>query len=90
MHELVEVVNRVAGMLGEISHATTEQSDGIGQVNIAVAELDRMTQQNASLAEESTSAAEQLREQADRLAELVGSFTLKDEQQESQRIPALA
>ncbi|WP_161598979.1 methyl-accepting chemotaxis protein [Aidingimonas lacisalsi] len=89
MNELVEVVNRVAGMLGEISHATTEQSDGIGQVNVAVAELDRMTQQNASLAEESTSAAEQLREQADRLAELVGSFKLKDEPQDSQRYPAL-
>ncbi|MDI5986838.1 methyl-accepting chemotaxis protein [Halomonas sp. M4R5S39] len=89
MHELVEVVNRVAGMLGEISHATTEQSDGIGQVNIAVAELDRMTQQNASLAEESTSAAEQLREQADRLAELVGSFKLNDARQESQRYLAL-
>ncbi|WP_275286098.1 methyl-accepting chemotaxis protein [Halomonas elongata] len=83
MHELVEVVNRVAGMLGEISHATTEQSDGIGQVNIAVAELDRMTQQNAALAEESTSAAEQLREQADRLAELVGSFKLNDDRQAS-------
>ncbi|ATJ83685.1 methyl-accepting chemotaxis protein [Halomonas beimenensis] len=82
MHELVEVVNRVAAMLGEISHATTEQSDGIGQVNVAVAELDRMTQHNAALAEESTSAAEQLREQADRLAELVGSFKLKDAGQE--------
>ncbi|MFG6176000.1 methyl-accepting chemotaxis protein [Halomonas sp. THAF12] len=89
MHELVEVVNRVAGMLGEISHATTEQSDGIGQVNVAVAELDRMTQQNAALAEESTSAAEQLREQADRLAELVGSFRLNDAPQDSQRYPAL-
>ncbi|WP_146218666.1 methyl-accepting chemotaxis protein [Halomonas sp. LBP4] len=89
MHELVEVVNRMAGMLGEISHATTEQSDGIGQVNIAVAELDRMTQQNASLAEESTSAAEQLREQADRLAELVGSFKLNGTEQESQRYLAL-
>ncbi|MDR5867405.1 methyl-accepting chemotaxis protein [Halomonas koreensis] len=82
MHELVEVVNRVASMLGEISQATTEQSDGIGQVNVAVAELDRMTQHNAALAEESTSAAEQLREQADRLAELVGSFTLDDAAQE--------
>nr|WP_246392957.1 methyl-accepting chemotaxis protein [Halomonas organivorans] len=89
MHELLEVVNRVAGMLGEISHATTEQSDGIGQVNVAVAELDRMTQQNAALAEESTSAAEQLREQADRLAELVGSFRLNDAPQDSQRYPAL-
>ena len=83
MNELGDVVNRVAGMLDEISHATTEQSDGIGQINIAVAELDRMTQQNASLAEESTAAAEQLREQADGLAELVNSFKLK----QIERIP---
>ncbi|GHE20352.1 methyl-accepting chemotaxis protein [Halomonas urumqiensis] len=89
MSELVEVVNRVAGMLGEISHAASEQSDGIGQVNIAVAELDRMTQQNAALAEESTSAAEQLREQADRLAELVGSFKLNDTRQDNPRYLAL-
>ncbi|MGQ4878310.1 methyl-accepting chemotaxis protein [Billgrantia sp. LNSP4103-1] len=76
MQELMAGVDRVACMLGEISHAASEQSDGIGQVNIAVAELDRMTQQNAALAEETTSAADQLREQADRLAEMVGRFRL--------------
>ncbi|NIC07997.1 methyl-accepting chemotaxis protein [Billgrantia bachuensis] len=77
MKELMAGVDRVACMLGEISHAAGEQSDGIGQVNVAVAELDRMTQQNAAMAEETTSAAEQLREQADRLAEMVGRFKLK-------------
>ncbi|WP_249978076.1 methyl-accepting chemotaxis protein [Vreelandella olivaria] len=76
MQELMAGVGRVVSMLGEISHAASEQSDGIGQVNIAVAELDRMTQQNAALAEESTTAAEQLREQADRLADMVGRFKL--------------
>ncbi|WP_104201983.1 methyl-accepting chemotaxis protein [Billgrantia saliphila] len=76
MEELVAGVNRVAKVLGEISVAAGEQSDGIGQVNVAVAELDRMTQQNAALVEESTVAAEQLKEQADRLAEAVGGFKL--------------
>lgn len=76
MEELMAGVDRVASMLGEISHASSEQSDGIDQVNIAVAELDRMTQQNAALAEETTTAAEQLREQADHLAEMVGRFKL--------------
>lgn len=76
MQELLMGVDRVATMLGEISHAASEQSDGIGQVNTAVAELDRMTQQNAALAEETTTAAEQLREQSDRLAEMVGRFKL--------------
>ncbi|MBW6393055.1 methyl-accepting chemotaxis protein [Billgrantia antri] len=78
MHELVASVNRVAHMLGEISMAAAEQSDGIGQVSVAVADLDRMTQQNAALVEESTTAAEQLSEQADRLARVVGGFRLSE------------
>ncbi|SDJ34948.1 methyl-accepting chemotaxis protein [Billgrantia gudaonensis] len=78
MQELVASVNRVAEVLGEISVAAGEQSDGIGQVNVAVAELDRMTQQNAALVEESTTAAEQLKDQAERLAEAVGGFTLSE------------
>ncbi|MCE8040550.1 HAMP domain-containing protein [Halomonas daqingensis] len=78
MEELVAGVSRVAKVLGEISVAAGEQSDGIGQVNVAVAELDRMTQQNAALVEESTVAAEQLKEQADRLAEAVSGFKLSE------------
>ncbi|QJQ99856.1 methyl-accepting chemotaxis protein [Halomonas sp. PGE1] len=76
MGELVESVQRVASVLGEINVAVGEQRDGIGQVNVAVAELDRATQQNAALVEESTTAAEHLKEQADRLAETVGGFRL--------------
>ncbi|WP_104203016.1 methyl-accepting chemotaxis protein [Billgrantia saliphila] len=78
MGELMASVNRVASMLNEISVAAREQSDGIGQVSVAVADLDRMTQQNAALVEESTTAAERLSEQADRLARVVGGFTLRD------------
>ncbi|RUR35538.1 methyl-accepting chemotaxis protein [Vreelandella populi] len=77
MHELSESVTRVTQMLGDISTAANEQSDGIGQVSIAVTDLDQMTQQNAALVEESTTAAEQLKEQAERLADLVGGFTLE-------------
>lgn len=78
MGELMASVNRVANMLGEISMAAGEQSDGIGQVSVAVADLDRTIQQNAALVEESTTAAEQLSEQADRLAQVVGGFRLRD------------
>ncbi|NVF16086.1 MULTISPECIES: hypothetical protein [Halomonadaceae] len=77
MNELMAGVQRVAGMLSEISHAAGEQSDGIGQVNIAVAELDRMTKQNASLAELSTMSTDQLSEHAERLASMVGRFKLR-------------
>lgn len=78
MGELMASVNRVANMLGEISMAAGEQSDGIGQVSVAVADLDRTIQQNAALVEESTTAAERLSEQADRLARVVGGFRLRD------------
>ena len=76
--ELMASVDRVAKVLGEISVAANEQSDGIGQINIAVAELDRLTQQNAAMVEESNVAAEQLKDQADHLANAVGGFKLSE------------
>jgi len=78
MTEIVASVKRVSDIIGDISAAAAEQSAGIGQVNGAVTDLDRMTQQNAALVEESAAAAESLREQAGRLGELVGSFRLAD------------
>ena len=74
MNEIVEQVKRVNDLIGEISNATLEQSSGIGQVNIAVSQLDQMTQQNAALVEQSAAAAESLKGQAVRLAESVGVF----------------
>ncbi|GGY04851.1 chemotaxis transducer [Litchfieldella qijiaojingensis] len=76
MNEIVASVTRVTDVLGEITAAAVEQSDGIGQVNVAVADLDRMTQENAALVEESSVAAEQLEAQSLRLAKVVGGFTL--------------
>ncbi|MEA2117916.1 methyl-accepting chemotaxis protein [Halovibrio sp. HP20-50] len=76
MQDIVAHITRVTDVLEEINAATSEQSDGINQVNIAVAELDRMTQENAAMVEESTTAAEQLKEQADHLAGTISSFKL--------------
>ncbi len=76
MTEIVGSVKRVADIIGEITAAAAEQSDGIGQVNTAVAELDQMTQQNAALVEQSAAAADSLREQAQRLAQVVQAFRL--------------
>lgn len=78
MGEIVQQVGRVTLSLDEINVAAEEQSEGIAQVNIAVAELDRMSQQNASLVEESSAATEHLLEQADRLGRMVAGFTLSD------------
>ena len=76
MTEIVASVQRVTDIVGEISTASTEQSQGIGQINQAVADLDRMTQQNAALVEESTAAAESLKDQAARLSSVVSTFRL--------------
>ena len=77
IQEIVHGVQRVNGIIGEISTAAVEQSDGISQVNVAVTQLDQMTQQNGSLVSESTAAAENLRLQAQRLAELVAVFQVQ-------------
>ena len=79
MAEIVASVQRVNDIIGEITAAASEQSDGIGQVNTAVTQLDQMTQQNAALVEESAAAAESLKGQAYKLADVVGRFKLSTE-----------
>ena len=76
MNEIVGSVKRVSDIIGDITAAAAEQSDGIGEVNTAINQLDQMTQQNAALVEESAAAAESLREQAQRLADAVAVFKL--------------
>jgi methyl-accepting chemotaxis protein len=76
MNDIVGSVQRVSDIIGEISAAASAQSDGIGEVNVAVTELDQMTQQNAALVEQSAAAADSLREQAQRLAQVVSAFRL--------------
>ena len=78
MQEIVGSVQRVTDIIGEINSAASEQASGIGAVNASVAEIDRMTQQNAALVEESAAAAESLREQAARLSQVVQQFRLAD------------
>ncbi|KAF5292568.1 hypothetical protein FQR65_LT20264 [Abscondita terminalis] len=79
MQEIVSSVRRVSDLIGEITAASTEQRDGIGQVNQAVTNLDQMTQQNAALVEESSAAALAMQEQARRLSQVVAVFKLGQE-----------
>jgi methyl-accepting chemotaxis protein len=74
MTDIVQSVQRVTDMIGEITAASSEQSAGVSQVNKAISNLDQMTQQNAALVEESAAAAQSLREQADHLAREVSMF----------------
>lgn len=74
MQEVVGAVDGVMTIMGEISSASREQSDGIDQVNLAVTEMDGVVQQNASLVQEAAAAAGSLQDQAGRLTEAVAVF----------------
>jgi methyl-accepting chemotaxis protein len=76
MDGIVTQARRVSDLIGEISSATSEQTTGISQVGDAVQMLDRVTQQNAELVQESAVATDGLKQQATRLSAVVGRFAL--------------
>ncbi|WP_426726427.1 methyl-accepting chemotaxis protein [Cronobacter dublinensis] len=85
MGEIVSAVTRVTDIMGEIASASDEQSRGIDQVGLAVSEMDRVTQQNASLVEQSAAAASALEEQASRLTQSVAVFRITQDAREKPR-----
>ncbi len=78
MGDIVSSVRQVNDIIGRISVASTEQADGIAEVNKAVGQMDGMTQQNAALVEQAAAAAESLHEQTVNLAKAVSIFKLAD------------
>ncbi|TFY96191.1 methyl-accepting chemotaxis protein [Ramlibacter humi] len=81
-HTMVGVVmsvQKVSGLIAEIAAASQEQSGGIGQVNTAVSQMERVVQQNASLVEEAAAATESLKDQATTLLQLVSRFKLTED-----------
>jgi methyl-accepting chemotaxis protein len=74
MSEIVDAIARVSSIMSEIAAAATEQSTGIDQVNLAVAQMDEVTQQNAALVEQAAAAASSLEDQARRLSAAVAVF----------------
>jgi methyl-accepting chemotaxis protein len=87
MTEIVASVQRVTDIIGEISAAAAEQSSGIGQVSQAVADLDQMTQQNATLVEQSAAAAQSLQDQSGNLTSAMAGFKLQGPYQTTQPRP---
>ena len=77
MQSLVYSVKRVTDIISEISAASEEQSRGIEQVNIAIAQMDQTTQQNAAMVEEAAGAAQAMQEQARLLSDVVGEFRVQ-------------
>ena len=91
MGKVVESVNKVTGIMAEISNASREQSAGIEQVSGAIGEMDAMTQQNSALVEQAAAAAQEMRDQASALAATVGLFKLAEApQQRSWQAPGRA
>ncbi|MEI2264000.1 methyl-accepting chemotaxis protein [Erwinia sp. CGal63] len=76
MTDIVGAVRSVTDIMAEIASASDEQSRGIQQVSQAVSEMDNVTQQNAALVEQASSAAASLEEQASRLTQAVAAFHL--------------
>jgi methyl-accepting chemotaxis protein len=76
MDDIVVHVRRVADLMGEVTHASQDQTSGIEQVNQAVGQMDQVTQQNAALVEEAAAAAQSLEQQAKNLVHAVSVFDL--------------
>lgn len=80
MQEIVTSVARVTDIMGEITAATTEQSSGIEQINLAVVQMDGVTQQNAALVEEAARSASELQQQVAQVSNAVSVYKLSDHQ----------
>ena len=76
MNNIVTSADHINVLLAQIATGSGEQSQGIGQVGSAVQELDRATQQNAAMVEQTAAAAASLRDQAQDLAAEVARFKL--------------
>ncbi|MBG3091148.1 Tar ligand binding domain-containing protein [Proteus cibarius] len=79
MGEIVTSVNHVSGSMKEILSASEEQTRGIAQISLAVNEMDKATQQNAAMVEQSTAASATLSEQAGMLDTIVNTFKVEHE-----------
>jgi len=78
MNEVVKSIKRVSDIMAEITSATQEQSEGIEQVNLAIMEMDDVTQQNAALVEEAAAAAGSMQSRANSLSQSVSVFKLRE------------
>ena len=90
MDLIVTSIKQVADIMGEITAATQEQSNGIEEVNQAITQMDEMTQQNAALVEQAAAAAESMQEQAQMLGRAVSIFKLASDDQARPRVAMAA
>jgi len=77
MTQIVDSVRSVTDIMGDINGASHAQETGIEQINLALAEMDKVTRQNAALVEQAAAGAESLQDEASRLAQVVSRFRLE-------------
>lgn len=82
-----ESIGEVTKMIGDIASASVEQAQGVNEINQAIGLIDNVTQQNAALVEQTSAAAESLKDQARQLSDSVSFF--KTDQQQASRLKAL-
>jgi methyl-accepting chemotaxis protein len=80
IEEVVTSVHRVSEIIAEMTNAGREQRQGIEQVNLAMVELDQVTQQNAALVEQSATAADAMSEEAGTLSAVIAQFKMRPAQ----------
>ena len=90
MTEVVAAIRRVTEIMGEISAASGEQSQGVSRVGEAIMQMDQTTQQNAALVEQSAAAADSLKTQAGQLVEAVAVFQVPGTHRPGASLPALS
>ena len=78
MEEIVQSVKRVTDIMAEISAASQEQRGGIEQVNTAIVQMDKVTQQNAALVQEAAAAAKSMEDQTASMSQMVAQFRLSE------------
>ena len=77
LHDIVAAAKKVADIIGEISEASSQQANGLDQVNAAIMQMDGVTQQNAAMAEETSSVAATMKNQARGLTDLIAVFKVE-------------
>src|SRR3546814_1814388 len=90
MDDVMEAIRRVTDSLEHINNASQEQSTGIGQVNMAITQLDQITQQNAAMVEELAAAASSLNDQVSVVHDTIRVFRLTDQDTSLAEVDAVA
>ena len=78
LNEIIGSINDVGKLVSELALSAREQTSGIEQVNVAVSQMDEMTQQNAALVEEASAASEAMADQARRLGDQIAFFQINN------------